>query len=78
MVFHKIHESYPGLQWLQREQPAVVQVNDFLSERECRQIMELARPALRPCLVKNAETGAVEPDPIRAAPAPTPTFLKTP
>jgi hypothetical protein len=63
---HPIDTNYPRLAAIHRS-PDVYQVDEFLTEEECRVIMEVARPKLQPCLVKNADTGRVEADPTRTS-----------
>lgn len=62
--FHAINMNYPGLRQL-NENPDIFAVDDFLTPDECERIIAKALRHMRPCLVKNEETGAVEQDPSR-------------
>ena len=64
--FHSIDHTYPGIQQLHTS-PDIWKVDNFLTPQECRDIIHLARPRLAPCLVKNEDTGKVEPDPSRTS-----------
>jgi len=59
--FHTINQQYPGLRQL-HEDPDIYAVDQFLSEKECSSIISKASLHLKPCLVKNEFTGAVEKD----------------
>lgn len=64
--FHSINAEYPGLRML-HSNPDVYAIDNFLTDEECDRIIEKASAHLKPCLVKNAETGAVEEDPKRTS-----------
>ena len=65
-MYHPINIEYPGLKSLYQN-PGILEVNEFLTADECKRLIAKARPHLQPCLVKNAETGAVEVDPTRTS-----------
>jgi len=66
LLFHEINRGYPGLKSI-HQTPDILQIDNFLSPDECQRIIEKARPHLRPCLIKNEETGAVEAAPTRTS-----------
>jgi prolyl 4-hydroxylase len=64
--YHAVKRNHLGLVSL-HENPDVLQIDSFLTPRECQQLITKARPHLRPCLVMNTNTGSVEPDPNRSS-----------
>ena len=64
--YHTITESYPNVEKI-HSNPDIYTIADFLSQNECERLITKARVGMQPCLVKNAETGAVEPDPSRTS-----------
>jgi len=65
-TFHSIQASYPNLQKIHTN-PDIYVIPDFLTQDECDRLILKSRQKMQPCLVKNAETGAVEPDPSRTS-----------
>jgi len=65
-VFYSINRNYPGLKSLHLK-PDILVVEQFLSENECDSIIAMSRPHLKPCLIKNSATNAVEQDPSRTS-----------
>ena len=65
-IFHSIQASYPNLQKIHTN-PDIYAIPDFLTHDECDRLILKSRQNMQPCLVKNAETGAVEPDPSRTS-----------
>ena len=66
LIFHSIQASYPNLQKIHTN-PDIYAIPDFLTHDECDRLILKSRQNMQPCLVKNAETGAVEPDPSRTS-----------
>jgi hypothetical protein len=64
--YHTMNRNQPGLEAL-HEQPDILQIDSFLTPRECQELIYKARPHLQPCLVKTADTGVVELDPARSS-----------
>lgn len=64
--FHQINQQYPGLKQLHKD-PDVFAVENFLSDDECDRIIDKATPHLKPCIIKNEVTGAIEQDSSRTS-----------
>ena len=64
--FHELNPEYPGLRKL-HENPNIYVVDEFLSNDECDRLIAKASSHLRPCLIKDEATGAVELDPSRTS-----------
>jgi prolyl 4-hydroxylase len=65
-TFHPIHTSYPNIQQIHTD-PDIYTIPDFLTREECDKLIIKSSQNMQPCLVKNADTGAVEPDPSRTS-----------
>lgn len=64
--FHNINQQYPGLRQL-HQNPDIYAVDNFLSEDECTRVIAKATPHLKPCIIKNESTGAIEEDSSRTS-----------
>lgn len=64
--FYKINDNYPGIRLI-HQSPDILVVDNFLSGKECDDLIEQARPHLIPSVIKNPRTGAVEADPTRTS-----------
>jgi prolyl 4-hydroxylase len=64
--YHSINQKYPHLTKI-HSNPDIYTVDNFLTVQECDRIIRKAKFNIRPCLVKNEQTGAVEQDPSRTS-----------
>eukprot|EP00557_Chaetoceros_sp_GSL56_P007660 CAMPEP_0176504280 /NCGR_PEP_ID=MMETSP0200_2-20121128/15844_1 /TAXON_ID=947934 /ORGANISM="Chaetoceros sp., Strain GSL56" /LENGTH=425 /DNA_ID=CAMNT_0017903691 /DNA_START=404 /DNA_END=1682 /DNA_ORIENTATION=+ len=64
--YHCINQQYPNILKI-HSNPDIYTVSDFLSQNECERLIAKASLGMQPCLVKNANTGLVEPDPSRTS-----------
>lgn len=64
--FLKINRQYNGLSQLHKD-PDILFVENFLTDDECDMLIEMVRPHMTPCLVKNEQTGAIEADETRTS-----------
>ncbi len=65
-TYHSINKSYPNLSKIHSD-PDIYEIDNFLSDDECERIIKKVAHSMQPCLVKNEETGNVEPDPSRTS-----------
>ena len=65
-TFHPIRTSYPNIQQIHTD-PDIYTIPDFLTPEECDKVITKSRHNMQTCLVKNADTGAVEADPSRTS-----------
>jgi prolyl 4-hydroxylase len=64
--FHEINLQYPGLRKL-HDDPDVFSVDGFLTSDECERLIAKAEQHIRPSLITNEDTGAIEQDPSRTS-----------
>ncbi len=64
--YHSINKCYPNLRKINCD-PDIFEIDNFLSEDECERMIKKVAHNMQPCLVKNEETGNVEPDPSRTS-----------
>ncbi len=64
--YHAINKAYPELKKI-HSSPDIYTVKDFLNQDECERIIRKAQLNIKPCLVKNEDTGAVGVDPSRTS-----------
>ena len=62
----KMNHEYPNIHLLHKD-PHIMEVPGFLSLEECDSLIEIARPNLVPCVIRDTDTGEVQTDPNRSS-----------
>lgn len=62
----KMNHAYPNSNLIHKD-PHIMAVPGFLTSDECDSLIEMARPNLVPCVIRDTDTGEVQTDPNRSS-----------